>query len=86
MLIMKYNVTVVITKNYLICTYNDTQVTLVNFLKPKKSAFDKISRLDPKLSTFDICGPSGRRLEKKIEHNRTDDLVRINKYNDIKLY
>ncbi|XP_014218415.1 WD repeat-containing and planar cell polarity effector protein fritz [Copidosoma floridanum] len=68
---------VIITKNYLVCTYNDTQVTLVNFMKTKKSIFDKISRLDPKLSTFDISGPSGKRLEKKIQHNRTEDLILI---------
>ncbi|XP_008214857.1 WD repeat-containing and planar cell polarity effector protein fritz isoform X1 [Nasonia vitripennis] len=68
---------VIITKNYLICTYNDTQVTLVSFFKPKRNIFDKISRLDPKLSTFDICGPSGRRLEKKIQHNKTEDLILI---------
>ncbi|XP_058803143.1 WD repeat-containing and planar cell polarity effector protein fritz [Phymastichus coffea] len=67
----------VITKNYLICTYNDCQVTLVNFLKPKKNIFEKISHLDPKLSTFDLCGPSGRRLGKKIEHNKTEDLILI---------
>lgn len=66
----------VITKNYIICTYNDTQVTLVNFHKTKKSIFDKISKLDPKVSTFDLQGPAGRRLEKKVQINRTEDLVR----------
>ncbi|KAJ8673486.1 hypothetical protein QAD02_004748 [Eretmocerus hayati] len=68
---------VIITKSYLICTYNDCQVTLVNFLKPKKSIFEKISRLEPKISTFDICGPSARRLEKKVHHNRAEDLILI---------
>lgn len=61
----------------MICTYNDSQVTLVNFSKPKKHIFDKISRLDPKVSMFDLCGPNGRRLERKMQLNRTEDLVRI---------
>jgi hypothetical protein len=69
---------VIVTKNYLICTYNDSQITLINFLKSKKNIFDKISSLDPKVSTFDLCGPSGRRLEKKIHHNRAEDLVKNN--------
>lgn len=65
-----------IAQNHLICIYNDCQVTLVNFSKPKRHIFNKINRLDPKLTTFDLCGSSVRRLEKKIHLNRTGDLVR----------
>lgn len=66
---------VVITNDHLVCTYNDNQVTLVHFTKPKKNIFDKISRLEPKLSVLEICSPSGRRLEKKIQMNQCGDLV-----------
>uniref|UniRef100_A0ABD2WPH6 WD repeat-containing and planar cell polarity effector protein fritz n=1 Tax=Trichogramma kaykai TaxID=54128 RepID=A0ABD2WPH6_9HYME len=68
---------VIITKNYLVCTYNDTQVTLISFAKSKKSIFDKINKLDSKIVTFDLCGPAGRRLEKKIQHNKSEDLILI---------
>ncbi|XP_066591947.1 WD repeat-containing and planar cell polarity effector protein fritz [Prorops nasuta] len=67
----------VITKNHLICTYNDNQITLVNFTKTRRNIFDKIYKLEPKLSVLNICGPSGRRLDKKIEVNRCGDLVLI---------
>ncbi|XP_033222813.1 WD repeat-containing and planar cell polarity effector protein fritz [Belonocnema kinseyi] len=68
---------VLITKNHVICTYNDSQVTLVHFTKSKRHLFDKISRLEPKINTFELCGPSGRRLDKKIQLNRSGDLVLI---------
>lgn len=68
---------VIITKNYLVSTNNDSQVNLIHFSRPKKNIFDKLSRLDPKISVFDLTGPSGRRLEKKIHHNRSEDMVTI---------
>lgn len=67
---------VIITKSHLLCTYNDNQVTLVHFTKPKRHVFEKMSRLDPKLLLFDLTGPNGRRLDKKIQFNKTGDLVR----------
>ncbi|XP_046472035.1 WD repeat-containing and planar cell polarity effector protein fritz isoform X1 [Neodiprion pinetum] len=66
---------VIITKSHLMCTYNDNQVTLVHFTKPKRHMFEKMSRLDPKLVLFDLSGPSGRRLDKKIQFNKTGDLI-----------
>ncbi|XP_012271982.1 WD repeat-containing and planar cell polarity effector protein fritz isoform X2 [Orussus abietinus] len=68
---------VMITKNHLICTYNDSQITLVHFTKPRRHVFEKIGRLDPKLITVDLSGPCGRRLDKKIEVNKTGDLILI---------
>ncbi|XP_051174546.1 WD repeat-containing and planar cell polarity effector protein fritz [Leptopilina boulardi] len=68
---------VVITKNHLVCTYNDSQVTMVHFTKTKRHFFDKISRLEPKINSFELCGPSNRRLDKKIQSNRSGDLILI---------
>ena len=75
--LLMYVFTVVITNDHLVCTYNDNQVTLVHFTKPKKHIFDKITRLEPKLSVLEICSPNGRRLEKKVQINQTGDLVRF---------
>lgn len=68
---------VIITKSHLLCTYNDNQVTLVHFTKPKRHDFDKMSRLDPKLLLFDLTGPNGRRLDKKIQFNKTGELILV---------
>jgi len=37
--------------------------------------FDKISKLEPKLITTDLFVPNGRRLDKKIQVNKSADLV-----------
>ncbi|XP_047371047.1 WD repeat-containing and planar cell polarity effector protein fritz isoform X2 [Vespa velutina] len=66
-----------ITKTHLICTYNDNQITTVYFTKPRRHAFDKISKLEPKLSTSDLFGSNGRRLDKKIQINKPGDLILI---------
>lgn len=68
---------VIITKNYIFCTYNDNQVTHVHFTRSKRHVFDKINKLEPKLSTIDLFGPNGRRLDKKIQTNKCGDLVNI---------
>nr|XP_012141482.1 PREDICTED: WD repeat-containing and planar cell polarity effector protein fritz homolog isoform X2 [Megachile rotundata] len=68
---------VIITKNYIFCTYNDNQVTHVHFTRSKRHVFDKISKLEPKLSTIDLFGPNGRRLDKKIQTNKCGDLILI---------
>jgi len=67
--------TVIITKSHLVCTYNDNLVTLVYFTKSKTHIFDKISKLEPKLVTTDLFKPNGRRLDKKIEVNKSTNLV-----------
>ncbi|XP_078037187.1 WD repeat-containing and planar cell polarity effector protein fritz [Augochlora pura] len=68
---------VLITKSYVLCTYNDNQVSLVHFTRSKKHVFDKISKLEPKLSTIDLFGPNGRRLDKKVQTNKCNDLILI---------
>ncbi|GAB1868382.1 WD repeat-containing protein LOC51057-like protein [Camponotus japonicus] len=68
---------VIITKNHLVCIYNDNLVTLVYFTKAKTHIFDKINKLEPKLITTDLFVPNGRRLDKKIQVNKSADLVLI---------
>lgn len=66
---------VIITKSHLVCTYNDNLVTLVYFTKSKTHIFDKMSKLEPKLITTDLFIPNGRRLDKKIQVNKSATLV-----------
>ncbi|XP_076682069.1 WD repeat-containing and planar cell polarity effector protein fritz isoform X2 [Andrena cerasifolii] len=68
---------VVITKHYILCTYNDNQVSLVHFTRSKRHVFDKINKLEPKLFTTDMFGPNGRRLDKKVQTNKCNDLILI---------
>lgn len=67
--------TVIITKNHIVCTYNDNEVTVVYLTKPKSHVFDNINKLEPKLITTDIFVPNGRKLDKKIQVNKSEDLV-----------
>lgn len=76
---------VIITKNYILCIYNDNQVSVVHFTRSKRHVFDKINKLEPKLSTIDLFGPNGRRLDKKIQTNKCGDLVNIFVKNFIEL-
>ncbi|RLU18526.1 hypothetical protein DMN91_008883 [Ooceraea biroi] len=68
---------VIITKSHLVCTYNDNLVTLVYFTKAKMHVFDKINKLEPKLITTDLFVPNGRRLDKKVQVNKSADLILI---------
>lgn len=68
---------VIITKNYILCTYNDNQITIIHFTRSKRHVFDKINKLEPKLSTIDLFGPNGRRLDKKVQTNKCGDLILI---------
>lgn len=68
---------VIITKSHLVCTYNDNLVTLVYFTKSKTHIFDKITKLEPKLITTDLFIPNGRRLDKKIQVNKSANLILI---------
>lgn len=68
---------VIITKSHLVCTYNDNLVTLVYFTKTKMHIFDKINKLEPKLITIDLFIPNGRRLDKKVQVNKSADLILI---------
>ncbi|XP_011310420.1 WD repeat-containing and planar cell polarity effector protein fritz isoform X2 [Fopius arisanus] len=67
----------IITRENLVCAQNDSQITILHFTKSKRLGFEKIGKLEPKLITVDLSGPSGRRIEKKICVNRTGDLVLI---------
>ncbi|EFN89810.1 WD repeat-containing protein LOC51057-like protein [Harpegnathos saltator] len=68
---------VIITKSHIVCTYNDNEVTVVYLTKPKSHVFDNINKLEPKLSTTDIFVPNGRKLDKKVQVNKSEDLILI---------
>lgn len=65
----------IITKSHIVCTYNDNEVTVVYLTKQKSHVFDNISKLEPKLITTDVFVPNGRKLDKKVQVNKSEDLV-----------
>ncbi|XP_076230946.1 WD repeat-containing and planar cell polarity effector protein fritz isoform X2 [Calliopsis andreniformis] len=67
----------IITNSYILCTYNDNQVTLIYFTRSRRHIFDKINKLEPKLTTIDMFGSNGRRLDKKVQSNKCNDLILI---------
>lgn len=76
-LLSDYVADVVFTKSHLICSYNDSQLTLIYFAKPtlKRSSPKSFSRLDPRIHSVDLAGPTGRRLERKLACNVSGDMV-----------
>lgn len=52
-------------------------MTVVYLTKPKSHVFENINKLDPKLITTDIFVPNGRKLDKKVQVNKSEDLVNI---------
>ncbi|XP_014483964.1 PREDICTED: WD repeat-containing and planar cell polarity effector protein fritz isoform X2 [Dinoponera quadriceps] len=68
---------VIITKSHIVCTYNDNEVTVVYLTKPKNHVFDNINKLEPKLITTDVFVPNGRKLDKKVQVNKSEDLILI---------
>ncbi|KAK3928665.1 WD repeat-containing and planar cell polarity effector protein fritz [Frankliniella fusca] len=75
-LLSDYVTDVVLTKSHLICSYNDSQLSLVYFSKPtlKRSFPKSFSRLDSRLQTIELAGPAGRRLERKLVCNVSGDM------------
>lgn len=58
-------------------TYTDNQVTVVYFSKPllKCQNIKKWNVLEPKMQSLEICGPAGRRLDRRISFNASEDMV-----------
>lgn len=65
----------IITKNHIVCTYNDNEVTVVYLAKPKGHIIDNINKLEPKIITTDVFVTNGRKLDKKIQVNKSEDLI-----------
>ncbi|KAK7873024.1 hypothetical protein R5R35_000322 [Gryllus longicercus] len=78
-LLSEYVVDVVFTKTHIVCSYNDNQITLVYLSKPcvRPTGPEKLSRLDPRLHTVELAGPSGRRLERRLSANTSGDTVLV---------
>lgn len=64
---------------HIIISYNENQITFAYLQKPnmKRSAPEKISRMDPKICTFIIGGPQGRKLGRYLACNNSYDLLAI---------
>ncbi|CAB3378914.1 Hypothetical predicted protein [Cloeon dipterum] len=67
---------VVCSRESVIVTYSSNVMSLVSLLKPSKHP-DKLSRQDPRLNTFELAGPSGRRLERKLSLNPEHNMVLV---------
>lgn len=50
-------------------------MTVVYLAKSKSHVFDNINKLEPKLITTDVFVPNGRKLDKKVQVNKSEDLV-----------
>ncbi len=67
---------VLLTNLYSICCYNDPQLTLIHNSKPAfEKIHQKLSDLEPKFTSINLPGPSGRRLLRNLCTNKTGDVV-----------
>lgn len=75
----EYVADVVVSNTHALCSYNDNQITVVNFMKPslKRGVARKWGQLDAKHHIVELAGPSGRRLERKLSINTAGDMVLI---------
>ncbi|XP_059475188.1 WD repeat-containing and planar cell polarity effector protein fritz homolog [Neocloeon triangulifer] len=64
------------SKDNLTVTYSSNVISLISLHKPSKH-LEKLSRQDPHYSTFELGGPSGRRLERKLSLNPEHNLVLV---------
>lgn len=67
----------IITRMHIILSYNENQLTFVYLQKPtmKRSAPEKISRMDPKIFNIIINGPQSRKIPRYLACNNSYDLV-----------
>lgn len=67
----------IITRMHIIIAYNENQLTFVYLQKPslKRSAPEKISRMDPKIFNIIINGPQTRKIARQLACNNSYDLL-----------
>lgn len=67
----------IITRMHILLTYNENQVTFVYLQKPnmKRSAPEKISRMDPKFFNIIINGPQSRKIPRHLACNSSYDTI-----------
>lgn len=65
------------TKTHLLISYNENQVSLINFSKPctKFNIPQKLTKLEPKVQIVDLSGPTGRRLDRRLSSNKSGDMI-----------
>ena len=70
-------VLVVFTRSHIIISYNENQVTIVHYTKPhsKLNLPQKLIKLAPKVQLADLCGPTGRRLERHLSCNKSENML-----------
>lgn len=69
----------IITRMHILIAYNQNQLTFVYLQKPnmKRSAPEKISRMDPKIFNVIINGPQNRTISRHLACNTSFDLVAV---------
>lgn len=69
----------VFTRMHILIAYNQNQMTFVYLQKPsmKRSAPEKISRMDPKIFNVIINGPQNRTISRHLACNNSFDLVAV---------
>lgn len=67
----------IITRMHIILSYNENQLTFVYLQKPtmKRSAPEKIGRMDPKIFNILINGPQQRKIARQLACNNSYDLI-----------
>lgn len=67
----------IITRMHIVIAYNENQLTFVYLQKPslKRSAPEKISRMDPKIFNIIINGPQTRKIARHLACNNSYDLL-----------
>lgn len=67
----------IITRMHIVIAYNENQLTFVYLQKPslKRSAPEKISRMDPKIFNIIINGPQTRKIARQLACNNSYDLL-----------
>lgn len=75
----EYNffVSVLATESHMLISYNENQITVINYTKSPSqlSIPQKLAKLEPKVQLVDLCGPTGRRLERRLSANKSGDLI-----------
>ncbi|KAK6640204.1 hypothetical protein RUM44_011890 [Polyplax serrata] len=68
---------VLATESHMLISYNENQITVINYTKSPSqlSIPQKLAKLEPKVQLVDLCGPTGRRLERRLSANKSGDLI-----------
>jgi hypothetical protein len=74
MFIIIYLFAVIFGTSHVLLAFSESVISVVHLSKPHPFP-EKLSRQEPKMATFDLGGPSGRRLERKISLSMEQNMV-----------